>query len=289
MKKLFPILLIPALLLAGCGVIAEKPEPTPAPESAPQYVFTEETFPRVESTKALEPLAEAVASVMLGVSREDAAEYLDMGDTVQSYTDLADGGCGLVLAPAVSKLPTGRETTSFCDFALVARDALVFYVSGANPVDSLTVEQITKIYTGEYTNWSQVGGDDVEIKAFIRSDWSGSRAAMENLLMDGRDFIPAAEEDSETVFDGSDGAVGYTLYAYADKMRTLDSYKILSVEGVAPSVETTATGEYPLITEYFAVIAADAAEDSPERTLQAWLRGPDGQEFIAAQGYVPVQ
>jgi len=58
---------------------------------------------------------------------------------------------------------------------------------------------------------------------------------------------------------------------------------------VAPSAETTASGEYPLVAEYYAVIAADAAEDSPERVLWEWLQGPDGQDFIASQGYVPAQ
>jgi len=289
MKKLFPIFLTAALLLSGCGIIAETPEPTPTPEVVPQFVFTEETFPRIEGTAALEPLAGAVASVMLGISREDAAEFLDMGDTAQSYTDLAGGSCGLVLAPEIAELPSGQETASFCEFAPVAKDALVFYVSDLNPVDSLTVEQLTKIYTGEYTNWSQVGGDDVEIEAFTLSSWSGSQAVMESLVMDGLDFGVSAAADSESVFDGSDGAIGYSLYAYAENMQTLDNYKIIEIEGVAPSAETTASGEYPLVTEYCAVIAADAAEDSPERVLWEWLQGPDGQEFIAAQGYVPAQ
>lgn len=286
MKKRFPILLIPALLLAGCGVIAEKPEPTPVPESVPQYVFTEETFPLIEGSAALGPLAEAVASVMLGVSRENTSEFLNMGNTAQSYTNLMNGSCGLVLAPELSD-SLALQTGSGLEPAPVAKDALIFYVSEGNPVDSLTVDQITKLYNGEYTNWSQVGGDDVEIKAFARYYWSGSQAAMENLVMQGRDFAVSGTEPFESVFDGSDGAIGYSLYAYADIMQALDNYKILNVEGVAPSAETTASGDYPLVVDYYAVIAADAAEGSPERTLWAWLQGPDGQEFIAAQGYVP--
>ncbi|NCB51141.1 MAG: hypothetical protein EOM54_04565 [Clostridia bacterium] len=289
MKKLFPLLLIPALLLAGCGVIAEKPEPTPTPEPVPQFVFTEETFPVIEGSAALEPLAEAIASVMLGQSRESASEFLDMGNTVQSYTDLMSGDCGLVLAPEVKAALSGRQPDSVCEFAAIAQDALVFYVSNTNPVDSLTVDQITGIYTGEYTNWSEVGGDNVAIRAFTREDWSGSQNAMENLVMDGRNFGVSIPEPSESVFDGSDGAIGYSLFHYASNMQMIDGYKIIKVEGVEPSAEATASGDYPLIAEYCAVISASAADGSPERILWEWLQGPDGQEFIAAQGYVPVQ
>ena len=61
-------------LLSGCGIIAEKPEVTPAPEAESQFVFTRENFPVVEGGAALEPLAESVASVMLGESRESVAD-----------------------------------------------------------------------------------------------------------------------------------------------------------------------------------------------------------------------
>ena len=66
-----------------------------------------------------------------------------------------------------------------------ATDALVFVVNQDNPVDSLTVEEIQKIYTGEITNWSQVGGEDLEIAAFQRNQGAGSQTMFEKLVMDG--------------------------------------------------------------------------------------------------------
>lgn len=288
MKKLFPLLIIPALLLSGCGLIAEKPEATPTPAPAPEFVFTAETFPYMEGSAALQPLAEAVASVMLGMPRESSGEFVDMGNTAQSYTDLINGKCGLVLAPELSDT-LWEPIASGCQSASVARDALVFYVSGNNPVDSLTAEQLAGIYTGEYANWSELGGDDVPIKAFTRYSWSGSQAAMENLVMGGRDFSLFTAEASENVFDGSDGAIGYSLYNYANNMQMIGDYKIMEIEGAAPSAEATASGEYPLIVDYCAVISASAAEDSPERVLWAWLQSAKGQDFIASQGYVPAE
>jgi phosphate transport system substrate-binding protein len=282
--------MIMALLLSGCGIIAEKPEPTPTPEPQPAFVFTPENFPAVEGSAAAEPLAEAVAAVMLGKSREDVAGFLNMGNTEQSYADLMSGKCGLVLAAEPSNAVLQQmASTSPCELAPVAKDALVFIVSRSNPIDSLTVDQLRKIYTGEYTNWSQVGGDDVPIEAFTRGDWSGSQAAMENLVMGGESFGTTAMDISENIFDGSAGAIGYSLYYYAGIMRMAGDYKIISVEDVAPTNDAVAAGTYPLILNYCAAISGAAAEDSPEYVLWAWLQSTEGQEFIAAQGYVPAR
>ena len=290
MKKCVLIFMSLVFLLSGCGIIAEKPEVTPAPEAESQFVFTRENFPVVEGGAALEPLAESVASVMLGESRESVADLLDFGNTGQSYENLMAGRCGLVLAAEPSQAVMELMVSdSPCALAPVARDGLVFFVSQSNPVDNLTVDEILKIYTGKYDSWSDVSGDDVPIKAFTRGEWSGSRAAMDNLVMSGAEFAAPAADASESVFDGSEGAIGYSLYHYADIMRMAGDYKILTVEGVRPSNETIASGEYPLVANYCAAISAEAEEDSPERILWAWLQGAEGQKFIALQGYVPAQ
>ena len=61
------------------------------------------------------------------------------------------------------------------DMEPFAIDGLIFVVSSDNPVDSLTVEQVQQIYTGEITNWSQVGGDDVPVSAFQRNAEAAAR------------------------------------------------------------------------------------------------------------------
>ena len=88
------------------------------------------------------------------------------------------------------------------------------------------------------------------------------------------------------VFDGADGAIGYNTLFALNNMGFGDSYKILSVNGVKPTAETVASGEYPLIFNYGATIRRDAAKDSPERILYNWLQDSTGKAFIASQGYV---
>lgn len=74
-----------------------------------------------------------------------------------------------------------------------ATDALVFVVNEDNPVDSLTTEQVRKIYTGQITNWKEVGGEDLDIIPFQRNSEAGSQTLMEKLVMDGLEMMDAPE------------------------------------------------------------------------------------------------
>lgn len=75
-----------------------------------------------------------------------------------------------------------------------AIEGLVFVVNADNPVDSLSVEQVQKIYTGEITNWSEVGGVDEPITAFQRNENAGSQTMMKKLVMDGMDMMEPEKE-----------------------------------------------------------------------------------------------
>ena len=65
--------------------------------------------------------------------------------------------------------------------------------------------------------------------------------------------------------------------------------RLLEVDGVAPTAENIASGEYPLCVDVLAGISASAADDSPERALWLWLQGGVGQAFISSQGYLEAE
>ena len=119
-----------------------------------------------------------------------------------------------------------------------ATDALVFVVNQDNPVDSLTVEEIQKIYTGEITNWSQVGGEDLEIAAFQRNQGAGSQTMFEKLVMDGLTPMDPPEAwvsdsmlgllEGVRSYDNSPAAIGYTVYYYANDMEMAQGLKAVS-------------------------------------------------------------
>lgn len=313
MNKAIAALLITVLcLLAACNnseAPGETVEPTaepmssatPAPTPGPnQFVFTRENFPRMDGSTSMVPLAEAVASVLLGESREESTDLVSFNRTSQSFRNLMYGNCDILIvgAPAQAVFEEIEMAGFEYEMAHISTDALIFVVNEDNPVDSLTIKQIQDIYTGKITNWSEVGGNDIEIIPFQRNAEAGSQAAMERMVIGDLQIMKPPVEyivDSmsglmEAVkgFDGSAGAIGYSVYYYANDMRMAEGLKIICVEGVDPSPETIRSEQYPFLAPSYTVIAASAPEDSPERIMWTWLQGEEGQALVNSQGYVSV-
>ena len=111
MKRLIPILLILALALAlgGCGDFA--PDPTETPGTTVEYSFDRSNFQTIAGGEAQRPLAEAIAAIMLGETRESASDMLSFGSTGEAWAALESGEAGLVLAAEPDELPEGVECT----------------------------------------------------------------------------------------------------------------------------------------------------------------------------------
>lgn len=297
MKKLLVVALVLVLILTGC-VIVPKPEQVPDPKEEELFVFTRENFPILDGSTSMKPLGQAVASVLLGETAEEVADLLDFHRTTESFRYLMreESDLLLVAEPNAVVFEEMEQQGFAYEMQPIAKEALVFIVNSENPVDSLTVEQLQKIYTGQITNWSEVGGDDVEIVAFQRNATSGSQVLMDKLVMGDLTMMDAPKEwipsEMDTLMEGVRGyedsasAIGYSVYYYAEDMRMAEGMKILSVEGVEPTDETIGSDTYPLINPYFAVISAKAEENT--RVLYDWLVSRDGQMVLEMQGYVPV-
>ena len=309
MKRLLPALLAALLLLTACAGTpgaqdTQSPDPQDTQSSAPDgdaFVFTRENFPRLNGSTSAIPLGEAIASVLLGESREEVADLVPFSKTTASYRALMEGQSDLLLAaePAQSIYEEKEQAGFEWEMEPFATDALVFVVNQDNPVDSVTSDQLRQIYTGEITNWSQLGGDDVPITPFQRNAEAGSQTLMLKLVMGD---VPMAEPPAEQIiltmeglvdavrgYDNDTGAIGYTVYYYANDMNMAQGLKLLAVDGVTPSADTIRSGEYPFLNPYYVVMAADQPEGSPTRVLFDWLLGDEGQALVAHEGYVSIK
>ena len=94
--------------------------------------------------------------------------------------------------------------------------------------------------------------------------------------------------DSIADYNNSANAIGFSVYYYIDQMYSQPGLRLLAVDGVTPSNDTIASESYPLCNEFYAVLHADAAADSPERQLYDWLDTAAGQDCIKKSGYVAV-
>lgn len=303
--------LLALLLLAGCGQTPPAADPvfppdettvteTPAGPQEGQFIFTRENFPRLNGSTSTVPLGQAIASVLLGESREEVSDLIQFSKTTQSYRELMHGMADLLIAAEPAEVIWQEKESMGFEWEMepFAVDGLVFLVNADNPVDSLTTEQVQNIYTGEITNWSQVGGEDLEIVPFQRNAEAGSQTAMRKLVMGD---LPMMEPPTEYVrgemgdliqavaaYDGTSAAIGYTVYYYANDMKMADGLKILAIDGVEPTDETIRSGDYPFLNNYYVLTAAGLAEAAPARVMYDWILSEEGQKLVAHEGYVSV-
>ena len=204
-----------------------------------------------------------------------------------------------VTVPAVEDLEIAQEAGVELEVIPVVREGLAFINNTANPVENLTVEALRGIYSGAITNWQEIGGPDERITAYQRDARSGSQTVFLQAFMG--DVQPVQPEkalvigsmdhlvDQVASYDNAPNALGYTMYYYIANMYNAATIRVLSVDGIAPSTESIATGAYPLCTTYCAVLRADTPADHPTRQLVAWLLSPEGQQVAMGAGYAPLE
>ena len=280
--------------------IETEPAETEPIETEPEnlFRFTRENLPRLDGSTACVPLAEALCAVLLGESRESVQDLVHFNRTTQSFRNLMSGNCDLLIVgePNASVYTEMEENGFEYDLETLGRDGLVFLVNEDNPVDNLTTDQIRAIYTGEITNWKEVGGNDAPIIPIQRNEGAGSQALIKKLIMKD---VPMMEAPAEYIasamgelmevvksYDSSANAIGYSVYYYAHDMEMAQGLKLLKVDGVEPCKQTIRDREYPHLNDYYCVIPASAEADSPTRILYEWLVTEEGQRLIAQEGYV---
>ena len=168
---------------------------------------------------------------------------------------------------------------------IVALDGVAIVVNPANGVEDLTVDQIAKIFTGEITNWSEVGGTDGEIAVFGREAGSGTRGAFEEIV-GVEDACKYTNEYSSTGDVIGNVASNPNAIGYASLSAVDDTVKAVKVNGVAPSEDTVKDGTYE-IQRPFVMVTKEGAELS--EAAQAFLEfamSADVADYIAAAGAV---
>ena len=191
-------------------------------------IFTKDTYPKVDASLATQPLTNAFIKNFVG---EDVdTSKIEYTNTHPGYVNLINGKNDLIVVtePSSEELALAKKKGVELEVIPVVKEGFVFYVNSNNPVDSLSIEQIQKIYTGEITNWSEVGGNDEKIVAFQRPENSGSQTGMLSLVMKGLKLMKPKTEDlietmSEIVnlvsnYDNGKASIGYSYYYYATTM-----------------------------------------------------------------------
>ena len=194
-----------------------------------------------------------------------------------------EGRCDIGLSSRDLK---AEEKEAGLSGTVLAYDGIAIIVHPENPVSNLSLETIAKIYTGEITNWSEVGGSDAEIVLIGREAGSGTRDGFESIT-DTEEACQYRQEltstgDVITTVSQNPGAIGYASVASVK-----DTVKALTVDGVAPTEETIKDGSYVVQRPFVLVTKADTPLSDAAFKFFTYITSADANEIISAAGVVP--
>ncbi len=195
-----------------------------------------------------------------------------------------EGRCDIGLSSRDLK---DEETAQGLTATVLALDGIAVIVHPDNPVSDLDVDTIAKLYTGEITNWKDVGGADAEIVLIGREAGSGTRDGFESITGTSEKCQYRQEltstGDVVTAVAQNPDAIGYASLA-----SVADSVKALSVGGVAPSEDTVKDGSYPIQRPFVLVTRADAPLSEAAQAFFDFATSSNAAELISKAGAVAV-
>ena len=259
----------------------------------PASFSVKEPLPMLDGATALYPLYAALAEATY--PEHDYSPHsspIKVMTTSVAYENLSKGEADLIFAAAPDDAQRAQAGPDL-KLTPIGYEAFVFFVNRKNPVESLTVAQIQDIYSGKISNWQEVGGNNTAIRAYQRTEGSGSQSALVRFMGD-RPLRKAPREDVVQFMSGIinrvanyrnySNAIGYSFRYFSTEMVKNGEIKLLKINGIAPTRETIRSGEYPVTEMLYAVSAG--SENPNLAPFIDWIVSPEGQELVEKTGYI---
>ena len=200
-------------------------------------------------------------------------------------TAVSEGRCDIGLSSRALK---DEEKANGLVETVLAYDGIAIIVNNDNPVTNISLEDLTKVYTGEITNWKDLGGNDTEIVLIGREAGSGTRDGFETIT-NTKDLCKYRQEltstgDVITTVSTNPDAIGYASLASVK-----DSVKALTVDGVTATEATIKDGSYAIQRPFVLVTKDGVALSETAQSFFDYAISADASEVIAAAGCVPVK
>ncbi len=287
-------------------------------EPASLRIENEAEMPKLDGAEACYPVYAAIAKAVykdIDVIEKKALEaegdklwgngkIVRFTNTVQGFRQLVyaeyDGSYNVDLLfsarPSKAQMEDAAEAGVPLEVTQIGREAFVFFVEPDNPVTSLTSDQIRRIYSGEITNWKDVGGKNQAIKAFQRPQNSGSQTIMQYFMVD----VPLKEPDTYEVvgamggvvdevaqYANEAGAFGYSFRYFVEDLMQENNVRVIAVDGIQPTIENIRNGSYPLTTGLCLITRKDDPNPNVQKMID-FILSEQGQEIIEKTGYAGV-
>jgi len=280
MKKFIALALalVLALSLAACGSTnSDNTTPDDNSGDAAAITSTVSTDGSTSMEKVIGALSESFMSANGGVT----VNYNPTGSG-SGITAVQEGTCDIGLSSRALK---DEEKAAGLKETILAYDGIAIIVHPDNPVSDLTLEQIAKLYTGEITNWKDVGGNDAEVVLIGREAASGTRDGFESIT-GTKDACQYRQEltstgDVITAVSQNPDAIGYASLASVK-----DTVKALNVNGVTPSEATVKDGNYTVQRPFVLVTVEGKALSPAAQAFFDYALSADAAPIISAAGAV---
>lgn len=259
-------------MVTGCA-------PAPAP-AATQSIELSGTINEAGST-SVQPLAELMATAF---TKKHPKVTINISGGGSSAGVKATAAGTVILGAASRDIKISEaDLIPIC----IARDGVAIVVNEANNLTNITIEQAAKIYSGEITNWKEIGGADATITVVSREEGSGTREVFEEYVTGHY----KKKIKADALFFDSNGAVrskvtaeknaiGYVSFGYTAGL------KALTVNNIAPTIENGQNGKYPIVRRLYFL-----SKSTPTGVVKEFIefcRSPEGQKIAQDEGYIPI-
>jgi phosphate transport system substrate-binding protein len=268
-----------AVIAVGCASPRPPVQPTPAPDHVILRIKGSDTMGALTRRWAEEFMQDHPG---VAVSAEGGGTRAGVEALIEGRTDLC--AASRPLTPDESRrLLSERGGAGFG--TLSARDALSIYTNFDNPVRNLGLEQVRGLLSGKIGNWKDVGGPDAPVHVYIREPNSGTRAFLQEHVLEGDKYASSARTVSGT-WALADAVAHDPVGVGFGGLGAGQQVSHCRIDGIAPTPTNVRSGAYP-IARYLYLYTATPAEGLAKEFLD-WVLGPRGQEVVEELDYVPL-
>lgn len=269
LSLILSVILVVSVLLSGCGEGNSD---------------TSEVQLNISGSTAMQPLIEAIAEKYMH-ENTNATVHVNGGGSGNGINQVFSGVVDIGNSDVYAEEKIDKEQAEKLVDHKVCVVAMAAVVNNKVGVDGLTTDQLIDIFTGKIKNWSQVGGNDIEIVVINRPKSSGTRAVFNMYALDGNDEIESLTGDSngaiKQTVSTTEGAISYLAFSYLGD----DMVKPLKLNGVEPIVENVKTGDYNVWAYAHMYTLGEPNEGS--KNFIDYVKSENASDIISELGYIP--